>query len=43
MIKIENIPACGRQELLIKGGVKVLPCTILGSGPALSNRVHRER
>jgi hypothetical protein len=25
MVEIENIPACGRQELLIKGGVKVLP------------------
>jgi len=29
-----------RHQLLIEGGVKALPCTILGSGPALSNGVN---
>jgi hypothetical protein len=28
------------HRLLIEGGVKALPCTILGSGPPLSNGVN---
>jgi hypothetical protein len=30
----------GKHELFNDGRVKALPCTVLGSGPVLSNGVH---